>query len=134
MFNKDERYIKKQFGKKNPFAVPKGYFDVLPFQVMKTIKETGKMPNVTITSAKVVTLSPWKRYRTAIVSVAAGVCVAMLSLGVYFHSDDSKVQKPVVAQHEKVITPTTDYSTLDAAVDYSMMDSEDMYAYMADLN
>lgn len=133
MFNSDERYIKKHYGNDNPFTVPKGYFDTLTPRVMKSIAESGVKGNV-VQSPKIVPMSAWRRYRKAIVSVAAGVCVAVLSLGAYLNNSNSGKSDKAVAANEHVITPTTEYSSLDEAVDYSMMDTDDMYAYMADLN
>lgn len=132
MFNNDERYIRKHFGKKNPFVVPKGYFDGMAARVMKSVEptETGTVAK----TSTIVTISPWKRYRKAVVGIAASVCVAMFSLGVYFHGNDADKAATVAARQATAVQASTEYSALDEAVDYSMMDADDMYAYMADLN
>lgn len=134
MFNNDEKYIRKAFGKKNPFSVPEGYFDSLTPRIMQGIKQTdaeGKVPIMRGHAARTVSL--WQRSRKFVIGVAASVCVGLFSLGAYFHSGNSQRHSAQTMQQAKA-ERHSDYSSIDEMVDYSMMDTEDMYAYMADLN
>lgn len=134
MFNKDEKYIKKTFGKSNPFVVPKGYFDEFSSRINNIIKtteihsRTRKNPEV-----KVRTVSIWSRPRRFAVGIAASVCMCIFSLGAYLHVNQGSHQDISSAEQVNVEHQYTDNSNIDAMVDYSMMDTEDMYAYMADL-
>lgn len=135
MFNNDEHYLKQTYGTNDHFIVPEGYFDSLSERVMQKI-ENGSYADREIIyrqplplSAKKVSL--WSRYRRTVVSVAAAVCAAIFSLGGYLRYashqsyDSSEVQ-------EKTASHAIETYNLNAMVDYTMMDTEDMYAYMAD--
>lgn len=132
MFNKDEKYIRKSFGKEEHFKVPEGYFDSLPSKVMMRIKEEPVRRDVVV--PKVVHISAWHRYRKAIVSVAASVCVGMVAAGAYFNGAFGSGGKHNVALQQEQASSVSENSTFEAMMDYSMMDTEDMYAYMAEAN
>lgn len=132
MFYNDERYIKKRFGTANHFKVPEGYFDTFTSRVMDGIHSSGLRP-AAIPHAKEVGISSWKRYRKAVVGIAATACVALLSLGAYLHGMDGDRPNISTASHAETAQSST-YSSFDAMMDYTMMDTDDMYAYMSDLN
>lgn len=125
--NKEEKFIEQKFGRENHFTVPEGYFDDFTSQLMQKLPED---PNQ---GARIVTMtpSPWRRYHAAIVA-AASVCAAIFSVGIYFHSAESRPQKASVAASQQVGVRNASYSTVDAMAEYTMLDTEDMYAYIAD--
>ena len=132
MFNKDEHYLKQTYGTRDHFTVPEGYFDSLSDRVMQRIQtiDDDAMPRCPIPhSAKEVSL--WERYRRTVVSVAAAVSVVVFSLGGYLRYNSHHGHGGSEVQ-EAVSSHATESYNLNAMVDYSMMDSEDMYAYMAD--
>lgn len=135
MFDKDEKYLRKNFGKATPFKAPVGYFDALNDRIMSEVKK----PHENVASTVVMqpsggkTISLWARYRKAVVGIAASVCVGIFTLGAYLHVSDTQHSKSETLASQAQTEQHTYYSSIDAMVDYTMMDTEDMYAYMADM-
>lgn len=124
--DKEEKFIEQKYGRKNPFKVPEGYFDDFASELMKQLPEEEPV------SAKVVEMRPRQKKRwRSLVAVAASAVVCVMSWTVY-NAIDSKqpANSPVPATAQ--VTDHTDYSTMDALADYTMMDNEDMYAYVAE--
>lgn len=128
---KEEKYLNDRLGKVNTFKVPEGYFENFPDKMMSKLTAEDELISWTAISAmperkKLVRLRRW------IGGVAAGLFVASFSLGMFLHTA-SKDVKPTQNHPSQVVASQShnDYS-IDAFVDYSMMDTEDMYAYMAD--
>lgn len=124
----EEKYIEERFGRKNPFAVPDHYFDDFATKLMQQLPEKEN------TTAHVVEMKPswWHRYRVRVVSAAACVCLLAGGAGVFFHVSESRKGSAEVTAQSKTATPTSSYSVMDAMADYTMLDTGDMYAYMAD--
>jgi hypothetical protein len=122
--DKEEKFIEERFGRKNPFRVPECYFDDFTSQLMKKLPEQTK-------SAQIVVMSPRRKSRWRnVVAVAACVVVGILSWSAYSlvsHSDQT-AQQPVSEQ----VVDQSGYATMDAMADYTMMDNEDMYAYVSE--
>lgn len=137
---KEEEYIGKCFGKDNSFKVPDGYFDAVTQKVMGRIATDyvpqGKCVQDGVpddfAGGKTATLSFWTRYRRAIVGVAASVCICMLPLGAYFHHVGNVADVSVAVNDQAVDTDAHAASNIDAFMEYSMMDTDDMYSYIAD--
>lgn len=130
---KEEKYIEKQFGKANSFKVPNGYFEGFSSKIMDKLTseaQTDVKPLSPISARK----SFWIRYRLAIGSVAAGICITVLSLGAYIHKADTGHPKQSVQQIQMATSLQHSDNNIDEFVNYTMMDTEDMYAYMADAN
>lgn len=125
---KEGKYIEEKFGRRTPFTVPDGYFDDFASQIMQQLPEREADPTAKVVSIKA---SWWQRYRKAVVGVAATVCVALAGAGVVFHHHVSQAANDHVAAQSNVTTPAG-YSVMDAMADYTMLDSDDMYAYIAD--
>ena len=126
---KDERYIEKHLGHENPFRVPDHYFEDFAKQLEMRLPEQNKK-----SSASVVPLRPqrpwWRRpgFMWSAGSVSAA-CLAFL----FLHLSSGKMgTQPVTSSAQHVATST--WSGFDAMTDYTMMDTNDMYAYMADAN
>lgn len=67
-----------------------------------------------------------------IASVAAGICVVLLPLGAYLHLSDRQPSNSVSAHAQVVEAQSHTSSNIDAFMEYSMMDTNDMYSYIAD--
>lgn len=125
---KEEKYIETAFGRKAPFKVPEGYFDDFTARMMDRLPVADEGLTVVVCDIKPLF---WKRYRKVVVTVAASVCIGMVGVGAYLHHEASATGKEHVAGAE--VPATSFYSSADALTDYAMLDSNDMYAYMADI-
>lgn len=116
----EEKYLEKLLGRNPGFKVPDGYFDDFTSQLME------KLPN---REPRAVTLRPrgWRRFRPVMLA-AACTLAAVFALGTYLRKADTA--DGTVAPQEQVAKKTSSYSTFDAAMDYTMMDNEDIYAYV----
>lgn len=119
--NKDEKFIEDSFGKKQSFNVPKNYFDDFASQLMTKLPEK---------ETNVIRLHTSHRKQLKWVAlVAASVIFAVFFINIksqdrpYSHSENQKNMAKV---------DNNNYSTLDEAADYSMIDNEDIYAYVSD--
>lgn len=117
----EDKWIRNQFGTGNHFRVPDGYFDNLASSVMQHIPAS---------QAKVVELEVpvWRRHivaiSTAAASVAVAVCLTFAFKSHVVYTDTN------VSAHADIVS--NDYSDIDAMANYTMIDSDDMYAYMSD--
>ncbi|MBO4314453.1 MAG: hypothetical protein J5867_00590 [Prevotella sp.] len=116
---KDIEFLEKTLGKAHPFKVPDGYFEGLTEKVM------AQLPTE---DARVIALRPsrWRVYRPIAIA-AASVAVAIFSVGMYLHSSDTQSSEQFTQ-----LPSSSSYSAIDQAADYTMLDNEDMYAYLAD--
>lgn len=134
---KEEKFIEKHFGKGNNFKVPNGYFEGFDAKLKDRLSSIGKndvrMPKVVPFSAK---RSFWIRHRRVVGSIAAGMCISVLSLGAYIHKLDIDNSKQPAVQQAQMVSSSLQHSdnSIDEFVNYTMMDTEDMYSYMADAN
>lgn len=105
----EEKYLEERLAKRNPFRVPKGYFDSFAEHVIKQLPPQQK--------AKHVTFRPW-------MYAAACLVVAVFSVAIYFaHVSTNSSEMPQMAVTE---------SYMDEAADYAMIDNTDIYACLAD--
>lgn len=136
MISKEEKRLRQTFGKRNPFRVPDGYFEGFTLASLKADGErlaAMKAASGSMVQRHALTVLLWRRYRKAIVGVAASVCVGVFSLGAFLHAGGGQ-RGDVATARQTAVEQHSDYSGIDAMMNYSMMDTEDMYAYMADLN
>ena len=106
----EEKYIREKVGQKNPFTVPEGYFDQLTSQVMSQLPERRQ-------KSRVVQLRKW---------FYAAACVAVVAvMGLTYHFADDQA---IVAS----VDSNTDNSYIDEAADYAMLDTTEIYAYLAE--
>lgn len=111
----EENYIEEQFGKRNPFRVPDGYFDQFSTQLMATLPE--RKPKV-----KPLWLRP-------VFYAAASICALFICTGVWLALPAESIQE--TAQVTTVQLDSAD-EAFDEAADYMMVDNHDIYAYLAD--
>ncbi len=131
---KEEKYIEKRFGKSGGFKVPDGYFDTLSSHVMSRLQEESRQCGniVCISNHEATRKGFLARHRRTIIGVAASICVIMLPLGAYLHYSKSTPDNNVSAQVHAVEPQSHATSNIDAFMEYSMMDTNDMYSYIAD--
>lgn len=117
---KEDIKIRNQFGAENHFQVPEGYFDNLAASVMQHIPDG---------QAKIVKMQApaWRRHIVAISAAAASVAAAVC-LVFALESNPAHSPSHLAAQHA---TMRQDNSNIDAMVNYTMLDNDDMYAYMS---
>ena len=120
---KEDIKIRNQFGTENHFQVPEGYFDNLAASVMQHIPDD---------QAKIVKMQTpaWRRHIIAISAAAASVAAAVCLVFV-LESNPAHSPSHLAAQHT---TMQQDNSNIDAMVNYTMLDNDDMYAYMSGID
>ena len=120
---KEDIKIRNQFGAENHFQVPEGYFDNLAASVMQHIPDD---------QAKIIKMQTpaWRRHIVAISATAASVAAAVCLVFV-LESNPAHSPSHLAAQHT---TMQQDNSNIDAMVNYTMLDNDDMYAYMSGID
>lgn len=120
---KEDIKIRNQFGAENHFQVPEGYFDNLAASVMQHIPDD---------QAKIVKMQTpaWRRHIVAISAAAASVAAAVCLVFV-LESNPAHSPSHLAAQHTTI---QQDNSNIDAMVNYTMLDNDDMYAYMSGID
>lgn len=115
-----EEFLEQRLGRKQPFRVPKGYFEDFATQMMDKLPEK---------EVQVVEMKPrgWHRYRP-FAYAAASVCAAIFCVGAYLHSSTGDEQSQQMAKMQQ----KSSYTAIDEAADYTMMDNADFYAYVSD--
>lgn len=125
---KEEKYIEATFGRKAPFKVPEGYFDDFAARMMERLPDQGDVRPAVFRELRP---SLWQRWRKAACVAAACVAVGVVGVGAYMHHEGGARGNAQVAAAQAQAAPS--YSSADAFADYAMLDSDDMYAYMADI-
>lgn len=133
----EDKFLYSRYGKANHFKVPEGYFDGLDQRVMqalsrddqRALQPDGKKP-AEVWSVSVPVRSKWVALRRTIISAAAGICVAVLALDAYLKHDNGQQASHGAAAVEAVSPDEKLSANMDMLCDYSMMDTDDMYAYM----
>ena len=131
-----EEQLLSEFGNRRPFKSPDGYFDNLETRIMSqiTAKETEANEETQI-SKKVNTIS-FKRLRPLMIAASfIGLIVIGAATMHFFQGNEQTQQNNNIAA-----TPTStiakeeaaDTEYLDEAVEYMMLDKDDVYAYLAD--
>ncbi len=120
--NNEEREIRERFGKLNHFTVPEGYFEQLTQQVME------RVPEQEAKRARAVPM--WRKYRVAIVA-AACTLFAVFGVGAYrqLNSPDSQPAMPLSMDNSYANNSSF---LFDEMVDYTMIDSDIIYASLSD--
>ncbi len=122
MYSENEYFIKKSYGNEEHFRVPKGYFDTLNARILNELKID---PQEKAVPARTIPL--WHRYRAAAISVAASVLIGCFAFGAWMHGGSRSS-----SQGTQAVSTAASSTSLDAMMNYSMMDTEDMYSYLAD--
>ena len=119
---KEDIKIRNQFGAENHFQVPEGYFDNLAASVMQHIPDD---------QAKIVKMQTpaWRRHIVAISAAAASVAAAVCLVFV-LESNPPHSPSHLAAQHT---TMQQDNSNIDAMVNYTMLDNDDIYVLVSEI-
>ena len=117
--DKEDDKLRQQVGRENPFRVPEGYFEGFVSSL------STRLPN----ENKAATLSHPRRQLKFIDVAVACVCAAVFSISVYFvkggkQATTASVQTDLQSANGAV------YNDIDRAADYTMLDNEDIYAYI----
>lgn len=122
----EEKYLEDKYGKKQPFKVPNGYFDSFADSLMDKLPEQQPVmtPHISI-------WRKWHKLRLT-VAVAASVCAVMFSVMTFMH--DTKPAHSQLANNHTTKAVTSDsYNTLDVAADYTMLDNDDIYVLVSEI-
>lgn len=132
----EEEYLRTKLGNRNPFTVPKGYFDHLADSVMQQLSDDCVMQQ--LPDDRVMQQLPDDRKHSVIRSIRpwlyAAACIAILIVSVLFVSHQSNQptqQQAAVNNTGKTETLSDNY--IDDMADYAMVDNEEIYLYLADL-
>lgn len=121
--DKEEKTFHIQFGKAQPFKVPDGYFEDFEKQLMARLPQTKPVAEV------VEMRRPRLLLGRRMAMVAAGVCVVLFGATLYHRlSLPNEQSSGTIAQMEGKAYDMT----IDQMADYTMMDNEDIYAYVSD--
>lgn len=130
-----ERNLLDKVGRRTPFTVPEGYFDHFTDDLMARLPQrVSATEGAARKHAVVVPL--WKRLRP-VAAAASVVVVAGLSAMLYFgHGTAGRAGEGTAStQGASTVAATAgnDYidGLIDECADYTMMDNEDMYAYVS---
>lgn len=119
---REENKILKQFGRKDCFKIPEGYFEHLSEEVLSQLPEK---------TARTVVVKPVLKPSHRWLKAAMFIGVISLSsvLGVHYLSSASS--NGTVNDN---CPPNTAYSMIDEIADYTMMDNDGIYASLMDNN
>lgn len=120
---KEENILKDKFGMANPFTVPEGYFESFAEQMDKALPEA---------EARVINMraEPLLR-RLPIRKIAAIAGLAFVLGGGALWLSKLHTQEPMhtsISQMRESNNSSGEYGTFDQMADYTMMDSQDIYA------
>lgn len=110
----NEKDIELRFGKKNPFAVPEGYFDSLTDSIM------AKLPQANVVELKPRKHSYWKEW-----TAVAAAC--LIGAFVFLHNNKPAGDNNVTAANDTVY----DEQYQQDMMEYAMVDASDVYAYLS---
>lgn len=120
---KEEKILKDKFGKTNPFTVPKDYFESFATQMTELLPET---------EARIVEMhsEAWWRHLPLRKTVAViGIVIALSSGTLLFLRHQSQDSKNIsISKVQKATSSSIEYSNFDQMADYTMMDSQAIYA------
>lgn len=122
---KEEKILKDKVGKVNPFTVPEGYFESFTEQMTELLPEM---------EARVIEMraeSLWHRLPIRKIAAVVGIgCI--LSGGMLWlssqHTHEDSMHASMSKENEPVNSRVGEYGTFDQMADYTMMDSQAIYA------
>lgn len=124
--NEEEKLILEKFGKETPFKVPDGFFDDFTKDLMAKLPERQEDASKKKRSAAII-----RRMSVIITSAAVFIGVCILAVSYLLQ----KPEQPVVAKQAKdnhVENINNTYNSIDEAAEYTMLDNEDIYAYVSE--
>jgi anti-sigma-K factor RskA len=124
--NEEEKLILEKFGKDTPFKVPEGFFDDFTKDLMAKLPEWQEDAFKKKRSAAII-----RRMSVIITSAAVFIGVCILAVSYLLQ----KPEQPVVAKQAKdnhIENINNTYNSIDEAAEYTMLDNEDIYAYVSE--
>lgn len=131
-----EEQLLSEFGNRRPFKSPDGYFDNLETRIMSQITAKETEANEDTQISKKGNTTSFKRLRPLMIAASFIGLIIIGVITMHFFQDNEQLQqnKSIAA------TPTAttakeesvDTEYLDEAVEYMMLDKDDVYAYLAD--
>lgn len=124
--NEEEKLILEKFGKETPFKVPDGFFDDFTKDLMAKLPERQEDASKKKRSAAII-----RRMSVIITSAAVFIGVCILAVSYLLQ----KPEQPVVAKQAKdnhIENINNTYNSIDEAAEYTMLDNEDIYAYVSE--
>ena len=124
--NEEEKLILEKFGKETPFKVPEGFFDDFTKDLMAKLPERQEDASKKKRSAAII-----RRISVIITSAAVFIGVCILAVSYLLQ----KPEQPVVAKQAKdnhIENINNTYNSIDEAAEYTMLDNEDIYAYVSE--
>lgn len=118
--------LRAQYGTRRPFAVPEGYFDTLGQRVAHRI-EAEAAQGYTV---KAVRKSLWQRLSPLLAAASIAGVVALVGLAAY-QSGNTPTANTAVAKAGNAETSGEYTDELDRMADYTMIDKDDVYAYIS---
>lgn len=120
---KEEKILKDKFGKTNPFTVPKDYFESFATQMTELLPE----PEARIVEMH--TEAWWRHLPIRKTAAVIGIVVALSCGTLLFlrHLPQGSVNNSV-SKVQEATSNSTEYSNFDQMADYTMMDSQAIYA------
>lgn len=124
---REDQFIAEKFGRRTPFKVPEGYFDDFASRLMESLPPQEA---VSPQEAPAIRVPMWRRARPW-AAAAAGILVAVFSWQTFMlHGNRDTVQTAQPAKGD--VSSAAAYSDWEAMADYTMLDTDDMYAYLED--
>lgn len=119
--------LKAQYGTRRPFTVPDGYFERLGETVTGRLSASG---SVSAPVVRAVRKSVWQRLSPLVAAASVVGVVMLVGLGVRRPAEQPAVSASLPAS-PSVAKTAGGTDELDRVADYSMMDEDDVYAYIS---
>ena len=131
-----EEQLLSEFGNRRPFKSPDGYFDNLETRIMSQITTKETEANEETQISKKGKTTSFRRLRPLMIAASFIGLIIIGVITMHFFQDNEQLQQ----NNEIAATPTAttakeefaDTEYLDEAVEYMMLDKDDVYAYLAD--
>ena len=131
-----EEQLLSEFGNRRPFKSPDGYFDNLETRIMSQITAKETEANEETQISKKGKTTSFKRLRPLMIAASF---IGLIIIGVitmhFFQGNEQLQQNSNIAATPTATTAkeeSADTEYLDEAVEYMMLDKDDVYAYLAD--
>lgn len=111
--------------KRNPYAVPDGYFDSLPSRILSSLPEQPQADSTAPVITPLHRRKAWKPW----VALAAAACVACAIFLTRPGTPTSATSATYMA--ESTATETYDDEYREAALQYALVDDQAIYNYLA---
>ena len=123
--DKDET-LRAKYGTRRPFTVPDDYFAQFADALMEQIQTTDAASRP---SVRAVRQSLWQRLSPLVAAACMVGIVVLVGLGVHRLSLKPSLTATTSTTQQEL--KTEPYDDLDRMADYTMLDDDDVYAYLS---